>query len=758
MTLDRYFKLSSYALLATGTALLAATRHLDLFSLTVFAIVFLLALWIDISGARWWDTRRWVNWLLLAWLPVALTDWYIFGSAPASVTLRFFLVSIALKLLREKRARDWLWLYALSFLQVLFAAGLMLDSIFLALLIVYIFTALSTLVSFELHRAQQSLAEYGENQASRIEYWREPGIWDGWSFSGHAKQPRRSLKQPRWRNILAFAGVALVLIVLLAVPLFLTMPRLARAFPNTLLRAQALSGFSDTVQLGEVARIKLNPQVVMRVRVKFPVGQRPQPLRWRGLALDHYQDGNWSRNIPPPLPLREMGGGGFPVPTRFPTQQPTEQLFFLEPLNTNIIFAAPRAVWVSGLDVVKRDLGDALSTDQRLFNHFRYTVFSDTREPELAALQTDNSSFYTEEMKEFYLQLPDDLDRRLDRLAKSITRSATPLSLYESAKRIEKHLQENYQYSLDLSAVESGDPVCDFLFNTRTGHCEYFASAMVLLLRARGIPARIVNGFQTGQYSDLTGVYTVRQSDAHSWVEAYFVKQGWVTFDPTPDAGRNTYGDDWLAWLRQYGDALQMFWQERVIGFDSSEQLSMLAAAQRQLLRWRVDSEWRWFDWKQKLNTWLGALQGKERNTGLDNEDQPAPATLADQTRALLKHPVTLALLGLVAALLGWYFWRRYTRSWRYRLKYDVAHSAIAFYQEMLDTLARAGQRKAPAQTPLEFAAQVNQPGVSELTRLYQQARFGRGGLSEGEIARVGALLQTLKRPASPQRQWLKAR
>src|SRR5690242_16166837 len=114
MTLDRYFKLSSYALLATGTALLAATHHLDLFSLTVFAIVFLVALWIDVSGKRWWDTRRWVNWLLLAWLPVVATDWYIFGSAPASVTLRFFLVSIALKLLREKRARDWLWLYALS--------------------------------------------------------------------------------------------------------------------------------------------------------------------------------------------------------------------------------------------------------------------------------------------------------------------------------------------------------------------------------------------------------------------------------------------------------------------------------------------------------------------------------------------------------------------------------------------------------------------------------------------------------------------
>src|SRR5581483_10204138 len=175
MTLDRYFKLSSYTLLATSTALMAATRHLDLISLTVFAAVFLLAGWLDVSGTAYpVNVRRWVNWLLLAWVPVALADWYIFGSALASVTLRFILVLIALKLLREKRTRDWQWLYALSFLQVLLAAGLMMDSVFLALLLVYVFTALSTLVSFELYRAQQSLAEQSESQSNQVEYWREP--------------------------------------------------------------------------------------------------------------------------------------------------------------------------------------------------------------------------------------------------------------------------------------------------------------------------------------------------------------------------------------------------------------------------------------------------------------------------------------------------------------------------------------------------------------------------------------------------------
>jgi transglutaminase-like putative cysteine protease len=103
--------------------------------------------------------------------------------------------------------------------------------------------------------------------------------------------------------------------------------------------------------------------------------------------------------------------------------------------------------------------------------------------------------------------------------------------------------------------------VADFLFNIRAGHCEYFATAMVLMLRARRIPARLVNGFQMGEYSDVSGVYTVRQSDAHSWVEVYFGQNHWVAFDPTPAAGMSTYGGGLAAQLRQYLDAFELFWQ-----------------------------------------------------------------------------------------------------------------------------------------------------------------------------------------------------
>jgi protein-glutamine gamma-glutamyltransferase len=741
MTLERYFILSSYLLLATGTALLVATRQLDPLSLTAFSLALLVACVIDCGVGRWRKPQPWVNWLLVGWLVFAAADWYFLGSSLPAVVIRFILFSVALRLLREKRERDWLWLYSVSFLQVLFAAGLMLDTVFFVLLMVYLFAALSTLVSFELQRAQQSFAEHQHSQITRTEFWRETAVrkWKASDKTGAKPgKLRKPLSQPLWPTVPLFAGAALLLIFVLAAPLFLAMPRLVRALPNNLLRTEALSGFSESVRLGEVGRIKLNPQVVMRVRVRFPRGQEQQWLRWRGMALDFYEDGNWIRNAPPPVPVRDVGAG-FELHTRQWETRYTEQYFYLEPFSTGILFAAPRAYWVSGLDSLKRDAGDTLWTDSLAFNRLSYAAYSDTRLPDEAALQADLARSYPSEIKRLYLQLPPALDPRLKELAEKIARdAATP---YEIARHIEQHLQNTYQYSLDLHPVEEGDPVSDFLFNTRTGHCEYFASAMVLLLRTRGIPARLVNGFQMGEYSDIAGVYTVRQSDAHSWVEAYFPKHGWVTFDPTPDAGLNSYEDDWLAWMRHYGDALQMFWQERVVGFDTGEQLSMIIAAQRQLRRFRSESDARWWSWRQKLNHWFG----DGRSPAPEPVDDPAKAEaqtppMPAQQAWLL--PLLTALLLSSAGLAWWY----YRHSWRYRFKHDAARTAIAFYQEMLSALARAGRRKAPAQTPLEFAAQINHPAVLELTQLYQQARFGRGGLNAGEIARVGALLQDLRR------------
>src|SRR2546423_5090616 len=146
---------------------------------------------------------------------------------------------------------------------------------------------------------------------------------------------------------------------------------------------------------------------------------------------------------------------------------------------------------------------------------------------------------YSSDIRSTYLQLPPGLDPRIQEFAREITRKAT--TPFDKAVAIENHLRSRFAYTLNLTGKPGGDPLAHFLFQTRAGHCEYFASAMIIMLRTLGIPSREVNGFLRGEYNDLAGDYIVRASDAHSWVEVYFPGTGWVAFDPTP-AGAQDYG------------------------------------------------------------------------------------------------------------------------------------------------------------------------------------------------------------------------
>src|SRR5213079_3639882 len=136
------------------------------------------------------------------------------------------------------------------------------------------------------------------------------------------------------------------------------------------------------------------------------------------------------------------------------------------------------------------------------------------------------------------------------------------------------------------------DPLADFLFNIKQGHCEYFATAMAVMLRTQGIATRVVNGFLPGEYNEASGAYTVRQSDAHSWVEVYFPEtRSWVTFDPTPPAGRAARVRTGLAGaLSKYSEALELMWFQYVVGYDKQEQRSLATSLRKELLDLQRDS------------------------------------------------------------------------------------------------------------------------------------------------------------------------
>lgn len=719
--------------------MLASTQQIDVFSILLFGCVLVLGWFVDAERLLLNIPQRVIFWMMLAYLPFSVADWRMLGSAPIVALIHFIFFASTFKLLQPKRNRDWLWLYVISFFEMLLAAGMMIDTTFFALLIFFLFFAVSTLVSFEMRRAAQDLkgpgSEQGESesinsiqtiQSSEIEYWKE------------TSSARRWLSPPKWRSVAVFSGVSLALILVLATPLFLAMPRMSwRSQSSGWWQGATLSGFSESVRLGEVAQVKLNHQVVMRVRVSQPPEAYRAQLRWRGVTFDHYDGHAWSDSGKGRARLLRPRGGDAVVlgETDAPTKL-TQQTFYLEPLDTSTIFAASRPVVVTGLGTVWKDESDALWTHNHAFNRLVYIVESDARTPRDTELREDNTRVYPSEVLTRYTQLPEDRDRRIDKFANEITQGAHTTA--DIAYRIENHLRSAYSYSLNLTRTNDDDPIADFLFNTRAGHCEYFATAMTLLLRAKGIPARLVNGFQMGEYSALSDSYTVRQSDAHSWVEVYFPKHGWVTFDPTPAAGQNDYDTGWLSVLRSYGDAVEMFWLEHIIDFGTNEQASMVFSARRWMMAYQSEIGETWDRFKERIAGWFSSARDARLSNLYDTSAR-------NFLRGLILHPVALCFYGLIASIGLVFYLRRRRNSWQHKIAQDATGSAIAFYQEMLVSLERAGHKRTVSQTPHELAVQIALPQVSEITRHYERVRFGGARLSENEVRQITTLLNELK-------------
>src|SRR6185503_5342355 len=256
----------------------------------------------------------------------------------------------------------------------------------------------------------------------------------------------------------------------------------------------------------------------------------------------------------------------------------TSQTFFLEPLESPVLFGAPRVVALQGeLPFVRVDGEGALQSRRHDYERLMYKAISDTDEPPAEDLRADMRPY--PDSFERYLQLPEDLDRRIIFRAQTVLRAAQARNRYDAAKAIEFDLQKNFAYSLEMKAT-GPDPLADFLFNVQTGHCEYFSTAMAVMLRTHGIAARVVNGFLPGEYNETSGAYTVRQSDAHSWVEVYFPSsRSWVTFDPTPSAGRvEPVHTGITAQLHKYVEALELLWFQYIVGYDKQEQRSLAAS------------------------------------------------------------------------------------------------------------------------------------------------------------------------------------
>ena len=331
-----------------------------------------------------------------------------------------------------------------------------------------------------------------------------------------------------------------------------------------------------------------------------------------------------------------------------------------------------------------------------------------------------------------YLQLPDQLDPRIPELAQQIAGSeATP---YLRALAIERYLSTRYQYTLQLPSQPPADPIADFLFSRRRGHCEYFASSMAILLRTVGIPSRIITGFRGAQFNQLNANYIVRASDAHSWVEAYIPGAGWTTFDPTPA------GD--AAAPSPSGPATSSTSTPPTNSGASGSSTTTPATSRRS--PWPPSAKpatgspdfRRW--WTLRYNHMLEMARRIHHSA-------------SSNPRRLLRAGIILIVFGLLLALP--YAILQFRARWRAGSpRLSPRSAASILYLRMVRFLARRGYSRAPAQTPAEFAASIDDPALREavlrFTDAYQHARFAG---STTEAATLPALLDELRNlPARP--------
>ncbi|MFL6337344.1 MAG: DUF3488 and DUF4129 domain-containing transglutaminase family protein [Pyrinomonadaceae bacterium] len=743
MSFESYFRACSYAMVACGVLALAVAGGVGPALALAFAAVLVLS-W-KLTETRWQLSERAGMVVVLLALPAFYFDWSLQREgaeeaaqqvyAGVSALVHFTLLLSSIKLLQIKSDRDWLFLYLISFFEVLLAAGLSASPTFLLSLGLYVFTALLAVVCFELRKSARVVPP----SESRLLVANKPGLL--------RRRKEKQSKGARTLRRLPMAAAFLFLAIFgLALPIFFITPRAAEnmlSVPGGA-ASSGFTGFSDHVTLGDIGRLNESNQLVMHVRVEAPARGITRPLRWRGVALDHFDGRSWSQSDDPHPADPDFDGNLFKLGTTEDITRLTTQTFFVEPIDTPVIFAAPRALALQGaFPYVRRDSEDALISRAHPTERVTYTVHSDTYEPPPEQLRAEHTAYPanpTPNLRrpvEEYLQLPASLDTRVGSLAVLVASQAHARNAYDAARAIEAHLNSkayggDYKYSLEMRA-KGPDPLSDFLFNVRAGHCEYFATAMAVMLRTLGVPARVVNGFQRGEYNAAADAYVVRQADAHSWVEVYFPEaDAWVTFDPTPADGRpaGTSGKGLVGALRRYADALELFWIQHVVAYDRQGQRALARTISSQINSY-TQAAWESADGLGALfATWFGG-----KGVGLSG------------ALGYVASPFALAPASFLLAGAGLLWLRRRGLLARGPRRGDgeAGRAVIEFYERMTAALVGRGLARRSDQTPLEFAEAVGVPEVLAVTRAYNRVRYGAHDLTRAEAEEVERHLRRIE-------------
>ena len=398
-------------------------------------------------------------------------------------------------------------------------------------------------------------------------------------------QPLKTLK---------LAATLMVQSIPMMLVLFILFPRIAPLWTVPLESQAAKSGVTDRMSPGDIASLSLSPELAFKASFSGAI-PAPGQLYWRGLVLENYDGKTWTRraNLTDSIWRNKQSK---PVWAKHIERLGSTQSYsiILEPTRQNWLFSLATADLPANADIAMlADYNLAYVHRRGVTAKFKYAVTSDLQ----YRLETELS----DEVRQRNTSLPSDSNPRTRELASAILALASNDADY--VNRVQSYFaDEKFAYTLQPPKL-GDDDIDEFLFDSQRGFCEHYAGSFVFMMRAAGVPARVVLGYQGGEYNALANYIAVHQFDAHSWAEVWYEGRGWVRVDPTqmvsPEriqrglesavADEDTFLANsplswlkyrqllWLQELRQQLGAIGHYWDNWVVGYNARSQLVFLS-------------------------------------------------------------------------------------------------------------------------------------------------------------------------------------
>ncbi|HEV7504100.1 MAG TPA: transglutaminaseTgpA domain-containing protein [Thermoanaerobaculia bacterium] len=632
------------------------------------------------------DEQRWLpiwgmNVLGVAYIPIFLVDLLVFPRGLVQPVLHLGLFALLVKLFAIVRERDkWQASIGIFFLFL----GAMGTSVHPAIVLYLFGFLLLTLVLLTRFAFLHVLAGFGRE---------DPAL---------AHIPLRG-----------FLGMVGVAAVVLAVPLFLLLPRVRAPFivgrgGGTGATLEA-AGFSDQVSLDSIDRIRGSREVAMRVQEEGPSVSPDADWRFKAATYDVYMGSSWRRSPVRTLLPRSQG-----VRFRLSPEKPVHWArIWLQPLHSQSVpLPVETTVVEPRSPVLAVDDGGAVSLPFSPLEVSEYRVGL-ARRAVLTGVVPDRNPDPALDLT--------GVTPRISTLAAQVMDQGKPA---ERARRLELFLMENYSYTLNFAGRSIEHPIEDFLFRYKSGQCEYFASSMVLMLRSQGIPARLVTGFLGGDYNPFEGYYIVRGNNAHAWVEAYLGTEGWRIFDPTPPAGRPAAeAEGRFLLMQQAWDFVLFRWDRYVLTFGLGDQIQIFGGL-REL----------WNEFWARLHH-----EEKPEKPGAPSLPALGPGTTAPLHQRLPDPSWPLAIGLLLVAAVAWLLY----------LRLRPPLTATAAYRRLRRRLGRTAGAGLPDSAPplsVRSEAAARFPAAAEPTArvidFYLRESFGGQALEDEELEALKTALE----------------